>query len=299
MAGDVSARPYDALADGAKRCSRYFAKYEQEYGLPEHLLSAIAVTESGRYHQGLKMTVPWPWTINAQGKGYFFDTKSEAIQKINDLRAAGVKSADVGCMQVNLYYHPNAFSSLQQAFEPQYNIRYAAQFLKSNYDETGSWKQAVAYYHSKTDVHGKAYAKKVLERWEKHNAMIASNGTFQSYLSSKSHGPKTYSFRHLSDNKVQRRKSNILVTYPRAEDKLTGGDADDTLASTDRAMTLDEKLKLADASLGTAESEGAVANEAGAPVMVPRPKIIRIGRKAPSVERKITKDGAARFVFSN
>ena len=38
---------------------------------------------------------------------------------------------DVGCMQVNLYHHAHAFSSLDNAFDPQSNVDYAARFLRS------------------------------------------------------------------------------------------------------------------------------------------------------------------------
>jgi len=51
----------------------------------------------------------WPWTINAQGKGQFFKTKAEAVKAIKNLQAQGVKSIDVGCMQINLSYHGKAF----------------------------------------------------------------------------------------------------------------------------------------------------------------------------------------------
>src|ERR1700712_3063188 len=102
----------DALIEGAKLCTRQLPRYEREYGIPTHLLSAIASTESGRYHEGLRIRVPWPWTINAEGKGYFFDSKSQAIAAVRKLRAQGVQSIDVGCMQVNLHHHANAFASL-------------------------------------------------------------------------------------------------------------------------------------------------------------------------------------------
>jgi hypothetical protein len=41
-------------------------------------------------------------------------------------QAAGSQSIDVGCFQVNLYYHPTAFVSLAEGFDPAANARYAA-----------------------------------------------------------------------------------------------------------------------------------------------------------------------------
>jgi hypothetical protein len=155
----------DPLIEGAKQCTNHLPRFERQYGIPTHLLSAIASTESGRYHSGLKIKLPWPWTINAEGKGYYFDTKEEAIATARKLRASGVRSMDVGCMQVNLLHHPGAFGSLEQAFDPQSNVAYSASFLRSLYQETGSWKDAAGDYHSKTPQLGTKYVGLVYNSW--------------------------------------------------------------------------------------------------------------------------------------
>lgn len=156
----------DALVEGAKLCTRHLPRYEREYGIPTHLLSAIASTESGRYHEGMGIKVPWPWTINAAGKGYFYNSKAEAVAAARKLRASGVQSMDVGCMQVNIMHHPTAFSSIDEAFEPQKNVAYAASFLRSLYEEDNhSWKQAAADYHSKTTSRGQEYVGLVYNSW--------------------------------------------------------------------------------------------------------------------------------------
>ncbi len=163
---DVSAATVtDTLIEGAKLCTRPLPRYERQYGIPTHLLSAISSTESGRYHKGLNIKVPWPWTINAAGKGYFFSSKQEAIASVNKLRAQGIKSIDVGCMQVNLLHHPQAFASLDEAFDPEHNVAYAASFLRSLYQETNSWKEAAADYHSRTHSRGTEYAGHVYNSW--------------------------------------------------------------------------------------------------------------------------------------
>lgn len=155
----------DPLIEGAKLCTRHLPRYEREYAIPTHLLSAIASTESGRYHEGLKMKLPWPWAINAEGKGYWFDSKEQAIAAVKRLRARGIKSIDVGCMQVNLLQHPDAFASLDQAFDPEKNIGYAASFLHTLYEESNSWKTAASYYHSRTPSLGREYVGNVYSSW--------------------------------------------------------------------------------------------------------------------------------------
>jgi hypothetical protein len=160
-----AAQASDPLIEGAKLCTKQLPRYEREYGIPTHLLSAIATTESGRYHSGLKINVPWPWTINANGKGYYFDSKAEAIAAARSLKARGIQSMDVGCMQVNIMHHPNAFRSLDEAFEPQNNVAYAASFLRNLYESDRSWKEAAADYHSKTPARGREYVDLVYTSW--------------------------------------------------------------------------------------------------------------------------------------
>jgi hypothetical protein len=87
-----------------------------------------------------------------------------------------VRSIDVGCMQVNLLHHPNAFASLEQAFDPVGNAIYAAHFLRQLFDQTGSWPKATAAYHSATPKLGSAYQLKVAsvmgEETTKDNALL-------------------------------------------------------------------------------------------------------------------------------
>jgi hypothetical protein len=110
--------------------------------------------------------IPWPWAVNFQGKGYHYNSKKEAIDAVRLLQKQGHSSIDVGCMQINLHYHPNAFRDLEEAFEPRDNIAYGASFLKENYQRHSNWRSAVASYHSETNEFGKPYAKKVIETWK-------------------------------------------------------------------------------------------------------------------------------------
>ncbi len=108
---------------------------------------------------------PWPWTINAAGQGFFFPSKSAAIQAVQQLQAAGINSIDVGCMQINLRYHPAAFRSLSQAFDPTANARYAAVFLTALYDHSQDWTKATGDYHSQTPTLAGPYQLRVLAHW--------------------------------------------------------------------------------------------------------------------------------------
>ncbi|MES2984116.1 MAG: lytic transglycosylase domain-containing protein [Pseudomonadota bacterium] len=164
----------DPLIEGARQCTQYFPVEEQKNGIPTHLLAAIATTESGRWHKALGMNVPWPWTINVEGKGYVFNSKAEAIAQTQSLIAKGYRSIDVGCMQVNLKHHPKAFADLNQAFDPSTNVAYAAKFLHDNYATLGDWIKATAAYHSRTPVHGARYLSDIERSWNRIVAKVAS-----------------------------------------------------------------------------------------------------------------------------
>ena len=127
-------------------------------------MQAIGVVESGRKDERGGVTA-WPWTINVEGVGYVFETKQDAVAAVNAHRARGARSIVVGCMQVNLMHHGDAFSSLEQAFDPLANARYAAEFLQKLLGQTGSWPRAAAGYHSLTPEIGADYGRKVLEVW--------------------------------------------------------------------------------------------------------------------------------------
>lgn len=155
----------DGLIEGAKQCTQYFPTEERSRQIPVHLLAAISTTETGRYHEGLGMLVPWPWTINVEGKGYYFNSKAEAIAATQKFLGQGKRSIDVGCMQVNLKHHAKAFRNLNEAFDPATNVGYAARFLSTNYAEMGNWIQAAAAYHSRTKSRGNSYLGRVEKNW--------------------------------------------------------------------------------------------------------------------------------------
>lgn len=149
------------LPQDAQVCRQAVAAAERAHGIPAHLLSAIARVESGRLDPATGTYNPWPWTINMDGLGSFYDSKSSAVAAGRAMRPRVARSIDVGCMQISLTNHPDAFSSLEQAFDPQANADYGARFLVSLFEKTGSWQKAVAYYHSATPELGGEYQHRV------------------------------------------------------------------------------------------------------------------------------------------
>jgi hypothetical protein len=146
-------------------CRAAILQAERGSRVPDRLLDSIAVVESGKRDPVSGAIYPWPWTINAEGIGHWYDSKAEAIAAVQALQARGVRSIDVGCMQVNLSFHPDAFASLDMAFDPMTNAAYGAKFLQQLFNQTNAWPLAVAAYHSFTPELGADYAKKVLAAW--------------------------------------------------------------------------------------------------------------------------------------
>ena len=177
-----------ATSPEALLCQRAIVAAELDGRLPARLLEAIAKVESGRPDETGKLN-PWPWTINAEGEGHFYPTKARAIAAVTELRARGVQSVDVGCMQVNLMHHPHAFADLAQAFDPHANARYAGLFLNELFVQTGAWPLAAAAYHSQTPALGEPYRRRVMALWQRQvpragaqfEAFSSAGGAYRSF----------------------------------------------------------------------------------------------------------------------
>lgn len=161
-----AARPALAVED-SQACGLETARQEKAQAIPDRLLHAISLVESGRWDAERRATIAWPWTVMAEGEGRFLPTKAAAIAEVTKLRARGVRNIDVGCMQINLLAHPDAFATLEEAFDPRSNVAYAARFLNDLYAADRNWGQAGAHYHSQTPSEAAPYKTKLLQVWDK------------------------------------------------------------------------------------------------------------------------------------
>ena len=151
-------------------CIAAIAQQERRKAIPRGLLQAISLAESGRWFEGTGSAkgeiIAWPWTVTTGGKGHFLPNRVDAIAFVQALQANGVENIDVGCMQINLKYHPDAFSSIEQAFDAHANAAYAADFLKVRHAVSNSWLQAAGDYHSTTPKLNQTYRAKVSKLWK-------------------------------------------------------------------------------------------------------------------------------------
>ena len=162
--GSGAGRAASPLSD-ALSCLDAARLAERSERLPGGLLVAIGRVESGRSGVIAETVLPWPWSINVAGQDQVFPDKASAVRAVSALRRAGVQSIDVGCFQINLMFHPDAFTSLEAAFDPQMNAYAAAAFLRTLVAREGTWSGAIGAYHSSTPARAQVYRAKVMASW--------------------------------------------------------------------------------------------------------------------------------------
>ncbi len=136
-------------------CAAAAAFAEREQQLPVGILGAIGVVES-RNHA---------LAIDIDGKASVPADLPAAVEAVRSAAARGARFIDVGCFQVDLRWHPDAFADPSAAFDPLANARVAARFLAELGGAAGSWSTAIARYHSSLAAEGASYAIRVLNRW--------------------------------------------------------------------------------------------------------------------------------------
>ena len=140
---------------------------EQGSALPRNLLLSIGFVESGRMDVATGRMTPWPWTVNVDGAGHYFASEQDAARFAQTAESSGARDVDVGCFQISLENHPDAFTSMDAAFDPMENAGFAAGFLNELKTQTGSWDAAIADYHSGLPALGLPYQRRVLTAWQR------------------------------------------------------------------------------------------------------------------------------------
>lgn len=156
--------PPAALAK-AVMCDQAAATAARESGVPVEVLRALTRTETGRRMDGALR--PWPWTVNMEGEGRWFDNRAEAMAFVERRRSRGARSFDIGCFQINHMWHGQHFASIEAMFDPLTNARYAARFLNEiRAERVGprpDWVRIAGAYHSRTPRYAEKYRKRFAE----------------------------------------------------------------------------------------------------------------------------------------
>jgi hypothetical protein len=113
--------------------------------VPLDILYSVGLTETG--HKG----VLGPFDLNVDGRSLRNETLPQALAAYAAADRMGAKFIDIGCMQINHHYHSAHFRSLEEMFDPQLNVAYAAGLLKTLRKQEGTWTMAVARYNAGPD----------------------------------------------------------------------------------------------------------------------------------------------------
>jgi hypothetical protein len=127
-----------ALAESEPRvgpraaCLAAARRAEAVHGLPDGLLVAIALSESGLHAHAL----------NIGGRAYFPEERAAARALL--LGAASGRSVMAGCVQVNARVHARG---ADWPLDPVRSADWAGGLLRRWYTETGSWAEALRRWH--------------------------------------------------------------------------------------------------------------------------------------------------------
>lgn len=143
-------------AQGVSAIPQYYENLSQEYHVPTEVIFALAMTETNTaLNDG--SALPWPYTINLNGKAEFFLTKNEMLDRAHNLLSQGVIHFDCGLFQVNWKWNGRyRASSLDEACDPYSNGRIATDIIKEWYNKTGNWVEAAGRYHNPNNNNGLA-----------------------------------------------------------------------------------------------------------------------------------------------
>ncbi len=131
-----------SIAKAENTCEREMHRASARYGVPLGILYAVGLTETGRKNS------LQPYAMNIEGRAEFFPSQAAALRRFTQVHAEGAKLIDLGCMQINHYYHSSEFPSVGAMLQPSLNVDYAARFLKRLREREGNWTMAVARYHA-------------------------------------------------------------------------------------------------------------------------------------------------------
>lgn len=138
------------------------------HDIPDKLLYAVALAESGKRIDALRRTRPWPWTLNIGGEGRYYASRREAEIAVLQAFATDQRSVDIGLMQVNWSYHKASLRSVESAIDPYHNLDVGAQILAGCFRERGDWWAAVGCYHAPHDAKlAMRYRQRVRRIWSR------------------------------------------------------------------------------------------------------------------------------------
>ena len=138
----ICASSFPGAHAGSLACEREMTRAAARTGVPLNVLYSVGLTETGSRGELS------PFDMNIDGQAVHSAGLAEAMARFAQAKGRGAKLIDIGCMQINHYWHAADFGSLSDMFDPARNVEYAASFLKTLRAQEGSWTLAVARYNA-------------------------------------------------------------------------------------------------------------------------------------------------------
>lgn len=145
--GKQNLAPTEVIDATTTNCSKIIGHFEAKYGIPKHLMHAIARVESRCR----------PWAVHHNGSSHQFRQVKTALEFLKT--ATG--NIQVGCMQLDISSHGKRFKTTEMMMTPYHNIEFAAKLLRRLYKRYGSWERAVSFYHAASPAAQKTYCRKI------------------------------------------------------------------------------------------------------------------------------------------
>lgn len=132
--------------------------------VPQWVIKKVITHESKSFKNGEPQ--PWPWTLNIDGKGWYYRTYNEALVAATFAFENGAERLGVGFGQIEWKWHSKRFGgSFAKALNPTENIKVVCEILRESWQskKVNSWEDAIAYYHRPVmDKKARLYAEIVL-----------------------------------------------------------------------------------------------------------------------------------------
>ena len=125
------------------------------HGVPLAVMRAVLRVETGEGRGAARRG--WPWSANADGRSYRFDSFDAALAFARGSTARTAGNVDLGCFQISERWHGQEFAGPAEMLDPRRNALYAARLLAGHHGRLGDWTLAAGAYHSMTEPLAAAY----------------------------------------------------------------------------------------------------------------------------------------------
>ncbi len=129
------------------------------------ILYAIAMQESGKLDPETDLLKPWPWALNVDGEGHYFDNMTDVWNALAGFLQEEPRNIGIGLVQVTWPFNANILWEPYTALDPGTNLTLGAIILRDCYDRLGDWWRAVGCYHSPTPKLAVGYRQQIYRHW--------------------------------------------------------------------------------------------------------------------------------------